>query len=292
MRKQQILRIILSFGCLGLVTTANAGDLSQSDQALRQRFEAIVEYEKEQLLDDIQKSQDALVIVEFVLKVQVSRGGQQQPARERKHRVNGTTVRPDGLTICSASAADPSESLSAASRGRVKVNLSVLSAKIILNDGTEIEAKTVFKDPDLDLLFVKPKEADRDFAHVTLDATRVPGMLDTTVSLNRLDLSTNRAVVVTVGAVRGIIEGPPKYFVILPMPPGLPVFDEEGRCFGMYLRRKNASGIPAGNALALPAEDILDTMDQIPPERKPEPKPDTEPKEPPEKVAPAPAEPA
>jgi hypothetical protein len=250
------------FACVGMA----AGDVD----ALDAKVEAIAKAKKAKTMAIVEKNKDALVILEFVLKIQVTQRGQQGAPTDRKVKLTATTIGEDGLTICSNSAASPQANAALRQRG-LKISSSILSVKIILNDGSDVEAEVVFKDVDLDLMFIRPKEKGRKFAHVKLNAEAQPKMLDKVIMVARMDMSTNRAPLVTVGAVRGIIEGPPKYFVVAPSSPALPAFDVDGNCFGLFLRRKNASGQAGGNAFVLPAEEIADALDQIPPPKKDKP---------------------
>ena len=44
--------------------------------------------------------------------------------------------------------------------------------------------------------------------------------------------------------------------------PGLPAFDKDGKCFGLFLRRMGTDG-PKGSAVILPAEEILTAAKQL-----------------------------
>jgi hypothetical protein len=144
----------------------------------------------------------------------------------------------------------------------LKIDIEVLESKIILNDGTEIPATIVLKDQDLDLAFVKPKEENKDMSHVKLVEDTKPELLDTVIGITRLDMEANRTTIIKTGQIGGIIEKPRKYFHGPSLNPGLPAFDMEGRCIGLFLRRMGTSG-PKGSPVILPAEEIITAMKQI-----------------------------
>lgn len=227
-------------------------------------IEALEQEEKKQVLSIMKDNQDAVVMVEIVVNMTATYQGKQRPPQEKKLRLNGTTIDESGLTVISNSRSDPMALLS----GRMKklpglsIDVEVLQSKLVLNDGTEIPAKVALKDADLDLAFVVPAETQKGLTHVTLVPDVDPALLDLVCSISRMGLSANRTPLIHLGRVAGIIEKPRTYYVGPAVSPGLPAFDEDGRCFGLFLMRKGPDG-PTGSPVILPASDVLDIARQL-----------------------------
>ena len=235
-----------------------------AEDDLEAKIEAIQKEKKARILSVVEKNKESVVIVEIVVNATISIQGQQRPPQEQKIRLNGTTISEDGVTVISNSRSDPMAQLGSRARKMpgLKIDIEVLESKIILNDGTEIPAKIVLKDQDLDLAFVKPKEEKKGMAHVKLAADTKPELLDSVTGIMRLDMEANRTTIIKTGQIGGIIEKPRKYYQGPSMNPGLPAFDSDGRCIGLFLRRMGTSG-PTGSPAILPAEEILTAVKQI-----------------------------
>ncbi len=272
MRWSLVARVLLggAWLALGLLGSGFAGEADaggKSTDELKSKLKKLGAAKKAKILQIMEKNKDAIIVVEFVINLTV-----QGQSREQKIRLNGTAINEAGLAIVSNSMTDVAATMRrrlGARGAQLAIESSVLDVKIILNDGTEIPAKIALKDDDLDLMFVRPKKKKegRKFTFITLDKECKPGMLDSVLTIARMDMSTNRAPLVNAGMVRGIIKKPRTYYVVNPVGLGLPAFDKNGRCFGLYLRRKGRGGVPMGRALVLPAEDILEIVAQVPAEK-------------------------
>jgi S1-C subfamily serine protease len=231
---------------------------------------ASLQVEKSKALEISEKNQDALVMVRFVVTLHVKLGSNESQPTDQQLQNKGVVVRKDGLVVLANSQTDPTQRIRQQLQRRagnqpVEVNTTVKEVKIIMNDGSEIEAEVAIKDADIDLTLVRPKEAlDKDMTAVTLEPQSSPGILDPVIAMTRMGLDAGRAVLLVRDHVRGIIEKPRKYYVLQSVEVGVPVFDAQGRCFGIYLGRSNASGTPVGTIFVLPAADILDVINQIP----------------------------
>jgi hypothetical protein len=158
------------------------------------------------------QSGKAVVTIRLVLKLKV--GGQDH---EQKMEVPAVVIEPSGLTVASASSIDPSGALRRmvdAQRQRVSLESEVKETVILLEDGTELEAAVVLKDTDLDLAFVRPRDAGLKLAAVTLKprSGTVP-LLTRIYVLGRLGKLGNRALAVATGEVRAYVRGPSPYYV-------------------------------------------------------------------------------
>jgi S1-C subfamily serine protease len=203
----------------------------------------------------VEKHKDAVVLVEVVVKVKASQGGQ---SREREHKMeaNGTVISPDGLTVVSNSTIDPSAMYE---RFQVKADASVTGAKIILADGTEHEAKVILTDKDLDMAFVRPK-AKVSLPCIEMAKTGPLKLLDGLIAITRLDRKSNREPGAAVSQVLSVISKPRlSYMATGHVFQGCPVFNAQGLVLGLALSRSGAPGL-----LVLPCEDVLEAAAQVP----------------------------
>ena len=148
--------------------------------------------------------------------------------------------------------------------------------KIRLGDNTEIAAKLVLQDPDLDLAFVMPddeNEKDRKYDFVDLKKAATVGTLDRLVLLGRLSKSLNREATVGLGRVTAVVSKPRTFYAYSADAGnfGIPVFDLDGKVIGLSLMRKAPGGGGGGGIMSiarqmspvvLPAEDVLEIAGQ------------------------------
>ncbi|MEX1117103.1 MAG: trypsin-like peptidase domain-containing protein [Akkermansiaceae bacterium] len=81
--------------------------------------------------------------------------------------------------------------------------------KILMSDGSETPAKVAFKDPDLDLAFIRPEKADGvKFTPVDTANSAPMALLDDVIILGRLGRDLNREPVVMTSEVISIISKP------------------------------------------------------------------------------------
>ena len=158
----------------------------------------------------------AVVTIRIVLKLKIGFGGQAQD-QEQKMEVAGVVIDPSGLTLASAASIDPSGALRKMAGGqasRMKVEAEVKETTLLLEDGTEVEADVVLKDTDLDLAFLKPREAGRRFSALRLRprSGTVP-LLTPIFVVARLGKLTSRALAVATGEIRASVRGPAPYYV-------------------------------------------------------------------------------
>ena len=138
-----------------------------------------------------------------------------------------------------------------------------------MQDGTEVPAKLLLKDVDLDLAYVLPikerKEEFKDvvFSKVPSQAEHVndPMILDEVVSIGKLRQTLYRQSTLRRGSVNAVIQKPRKYFVIENTSPGTPVFDRNGKWLGVVVY-KMVGGRPS-EIVTLPANDVLEIAEQV-----------------------------
>lgn len=218
----------------------------------------------------LQRQVDAVIGVELVVTVKVKMGDREMPPRERRVEVNGTVLTADGLTVTSLAQVDPQaeiEGLQAMQPGR---KLELLGAdftevKLRRADGTEVPARFVLKDADLDLAFMAPVVAEgaervSDFHHVDL-ANKVEGqVMDSFYMVTRAPKMLQRVPMMRRLDVMGVVERPRKFYLVTEPSLGSPAFDAEGRILGIALQHFS-NGRRTG-IVVLPADDIAEIAKQ------------------------------
>jgi hypothetical protein len=211
--------------------------------------------------------------VSATVRLEISAGGRSLPPQEQKLEALGTIIAEDGLTVLSLSRVDPTASLLARMRTPgASVNVNYTEVLILMQDGTEVPAKLVLKDTDLDLAFVLPikqKEDNEEFKDVVFshvprsqkEKSKLPQALDEVVSLGKLGRNLYRQSTLRKGWVNAVIEKPRKYFVIENTSPGTPVFDRDGGWLGIVVYKMDR-GRPT-SLVTLPADDIDEIAEQV-----------------------------
>ena len=217
----------------------------------------------------LQDHANCVTWVSATVRVEVSAGGRSMPPQEQKLEALGTIIAEDGLTVLSLSRVDPTATL--LSRIRTpggSVNVNYTEVLLLMQDGTEVPAKLLLKDTDLDLAYVLPikekgeKHEKRTFSHVPRSSkTKDPLPLDEVVSLGKLGRNLYRQSTLRKGWVNAVIEKPRKYFVIENTAPGTPVFDREANWLGIVVYKMDR-GQPS-SIVTLPADDIDEIAEQV-----------------------------
>ena len=211
--------------------------------------------------------------VSATVRLEISAGGRSMPPQEQKLEALGTIIAEDGLTVLSLSRVDPTAALLSRMRTPgASVNVNYTEVLILMQDGTEVPAKLVLKDTDLDLAFVLPIKQKKDneefkdvvFSHVPRskkEKSKLPQALDEVVSLGKLGRNLYRQSTLRKGWVNAVIEKPRKYFVIENTSPGTPVFDRDGDWLGIVVYKMDR-GRPT-SLVTLPADDIDEIAEQV-----------------------------
>jgi S1-C subfamily serine protease len=215
----------------------------------------------------VQRYAGAIIGVELVVTLKLKMGDREAPAQERRVEVNGTVISPSGLTVTSLAVVDPQQAYEAmrAQNSRVElVGADFKEVKLRLADGTEIPARFVLKDADLDLAFMAPESAvesaQRQFEHVKLEEAAEGVVLGNYFSVSRAAKALQRTPLVRATEVSGIIERPRRLFLMTEASVGTPVFDLEGAVLGVTLQNF-ASGRPTG-LVVLPSADVAEMAQQ------------------------------
>ena len=106
---------------------------------------------------------DAVVKVEVVMQSKFVMNGKEITNKESKSEVTGTVLNESGLVLVSLTTIDPSNFMDSIMRGmeseaKMEMKLDIKRVKVILPDETEIDAKVVLRDKDLDMAFIQPTQ--------------------------------------------------------------------------------------------------------------------------------------
>ena len=217
-----------------------------------------------------------MVVVRATVSVTVTPGDQPAQSRDRTFEQIGTVVSPDGKVLLAASSVDPAIVMDGRTvntpMGEVRLAAvsQVKEAFIVLADGTEIPAKVLLKDKDLNLAVVAPVSADAGklVAVDTADsAVVVP--VDEVVVLGRMGKAFDRAAKVEIDAVAAAVAKPRPLLYIHVQSTGCPVFDAAGKFVGITSGKVEAASGGDGEGIGIepvvvPAETIRKFLAQVP----------------------------
>ncbi|MCE5200511.1 MAG: hypothetical protein ABFD54_14100 [Armatimonadota bacterium] len=185
---------------------------------------------------------DAVVTVALVLEGKISYQGNTEK-QEHKVTTVATIIDPSGLAVASLSEIDPTASAPMDQMEGFSMTIDVIDAKLKMADGTEIPADIVLRDRDLDLAFIKPKQAlAAPAAYVDLTQPSNPQLLDELVTLSRLGPVANRALAAEIDRVEAVITKPRTMYVICGIQGvGAPAFTIDGKAVGVVVNKSNKS---------------------------------------------------
>jgi hypothetical protein len=242
------------------------------------------------------KAQKTVVTVKLVVKI--SANGHDS---EQKVETFATVIDPAGLTVLPAAAVDPAAMMRASMRGRpgapeLKFESSVTEATMLLPDGTEVEADVVLKDADLDLAFLRPREAGRTFDAVQLKPVKtLPQVLEPVVLVGRYGQNASRQPWVIVSRMRAVVKGPRIYGLVDSDGSealGTVAYAMDGTPLGVFVTKSGSGGAEVrrmgggdDHVILRTADDVLEIAEQarkrprppppgvVPPVSKPAPAP-------------------
>ncbi len=233
-------------------------------------------------------NQQAVVIVQMVLKNKMSVGGMNRSSETRRD-ATGTVIDPSGLTVLALSSTDPAGLIEAMMAGseeesRFKMETELSDVKIVLADGTEVPAEVVLRDKDNDLAFIRPKtKPATPMMALDLSQAGKADILDPVISLTRLGSAAGRAYSVSVERISAIVSRPRTFYVpettATTTTMGAPAFTLDGKPLGLFvirsLKGKDSSGMFGAmfgggvqaeslTGIILPAQEILKAAKQVP----------------------------
>ncbi len=215
----------------------------------------------------------AVVKVKLVLRFKLFMNGNEIRNSENKIEATGTVLDPAGLTIISLSMTDPGKfaTLKLQSQfapGKMDVESDLNEVIIIQPDGTELPAKVILRDKDLDLAFVQPVEKPaKPLSAVDTKQTSQLQILDTIFVLSRLGKVAGSVPSIVTDRIQAVMKKPRLFYVPHKSTDlGAPVFNRAGKWIGNLLLRTIVGDDLSSGAMVviLPAADILEVISQIP----------------------------
>ncbi|NQX03125.1 trypsin-like peptidase domain-containing protein, partial [bacterium] len=209
-----------------------------------------------------------------VVEVEVTAGENPAKKEERKLEMIGTVIGKDGLIVTPLSTLDVASTIDGrvvnGPQGPVKLSAkgTTKEVKILMPDGTEIAAKVVFKDTDLDLAFIRPEKPEAVKLTPVDTANSVPlEILQDVIVLGRLGKDLNREAVVMTHEVIAVVTKPRTFGKISGQSLGMPAFNKDGKFLGIGINRfspkgdsENQGPVPA--SVILPAADLMESAAQ------------------------------
>jgi hypothetical protein len=217
---------------------------------------------------------DSVLFLSAVVEIEITAGENPVKKEERKVELLGTVIGADGLIVAPLSTMDIASTIDGRTvngpQGPIKLVAkgTTKEVKILLADGTEVPAKVAFKDPDLDLAFIRPEKPDsvKLTPVKTADAAAM-ALLDDVIILGRLGKDLNREPVVMTNEIISIVSKPRVFAKIGAPALGMPVFNKEGKFLGIGINRFSAKGDSESQGampsnVILPAADLLESAAQ------------------------------
>ncbi len=275
-------RWILAAGLVFAMTSAAAADMAAAGRAV------------------LEQRKTAVVTVKLVIETKFSSPMMGSQEDEAKSEVTGTMIGPDGLTVISLTGTDPTSMLAnmGGMFGDMDFESKATDIKIMLEDGTELDAEEVLRDNDLDLSFVRPLEAPGEaLPYVDLAASSSAELLDEVIVVNRLGRVAQRVYSVSLERIEAIVERPRMFYIPGTQQTraglGAPAFDAKGQIVGVLLMRSinvgdagmggmmsmMSGGAEGVTPIILPAQDVADAAAQAPPRGESEDEGASEPEE-------------
>jgi S1-C subfamily serine protease len=197
--------------------------------------------------DILEKNRKSIVTIQMVIKQQVSMSGMGSSEDETRSESTGLIIDPSGLAVISLSTADPSSMYERMSEmsdemADFKIKCDITDAKYLMEDGTEVPARVVLRDKDLDLAYFRPVTAPATpMQAADLAQAGDPLVLDQVISLNRLGKVANRTYSASVERIQAVVAKPRKYYIPGNDPTqtslGSPAFTTDGKLVGCFMLR-------------------------------------------------------
>jgi len=229
---------------------------------------------KERALALAAAHRDSILFLSAVVEIELTAGDKPVKKEERKVEILGTVIGADGLIVVPLSTLDVAAAVDGRTvngpQGPVKLSAkgTTKEVKILLPDGTEVAAKVVFKDPDIDLAFIRPEQPASVKLTPVNTANNAPmALLDDVIILGRLGKDLNREPVIMTNEVISLISKPRTFGKLGAPTLGMAVFNKDGKFLGVGINRFSAKGdsdsqgsMPSN--VVLPAADLLESAAQ------------------------------
>lgn len=229
---------------------------------------------KEKALSIATAHKDSVLFLSAVIELEITAGENPAKKEERKIELMGVVIGADGLIVVPLSTLDIASTVDGRTmngpQGPIKLSAkgTTKEVKILMPDGSEVEAKVAFKDPDLDLAFIRPEKPETVKLTPVNTKDNVPfALLDDVIILGRLGKDLNREPLVLTSEVVSVITKPRTFAKISGQSLGMPVFNKEGKFLGIGINRfspkgdsESQGGMPS--SVVLPAADLLESAAQ------------------------------
>lgn len=199
----------------------------------------------------LQTYEKGVITLSAVLKFEVRGVGVSVPSQERKTECVATIIDPGGLAVTALTNLNPQVKIRRGSRGAMRnleLDSQVQEVKYRLADGTEVPARVVLKDEDLDLAFLAPLEPldeqtqEKIVAIPLDDAVSSAEALDPTVLIARANDDLSYVSTIRLGRIVATISQPRTCYLNSLGMLGAPVFDREGKLLGIVCRCVKSEG--------------------------------------------------
>lgn len=229
---------------------------------------------KEKALAISSAHKDSVLFLSAVVEIELTAGENPVRKEERKVEILGTVISADGLIVSPLSTLDIASTIDGRTvngpQGPVKLSAkgTTKEVKILMPDGTEVPAKVAFKDPDLDLAFIRPEKAESVKLTPINTAENAPmAVMDDVIILSRLGKDLNREPVVMTSEVISLVSKPRVFGKLAAPSLGVPVFNKDGKFVGLGINRFSAKSDsenqgPSASNMVLPAADLLESAAQ------------------------------
>jgi S1-C subfamily serine protease len=215
------------------------------------------------------KNGNAVITVMGTLKAHMSRGGQDQQGPDQAVQASATVIDSTGLTVVTLSAIDPGTLISknpAFAAAQVKMATELVDVKLRLPDATEVPAKVVLRDSDLDLLFVRPEKAPAAPMPAVDAISPSLGPVDPVVALQRLQELAGWRTATAFGTIEAVIEKPRRFYLVALSTTsnglGASIFDLKGQFAGIVTLRVTSD--PRHNPLNGLQGGMLQALGMVP----------------------------
>ncbi|MEZ5317567.1 MAG: trypsin-like peptidase domain-containing protein [Vicinamibacterales bacterium] len=187
----------------------------------------------------VQRHADAIVTILGTARVHVTMGGREAPATEENVVASGVVLDGDGLVVAALSALEPARLMNSmvgrmgAGTPEMNVAVDLSDLRVKRADGTDVPAKVVLRDEDLDLAFLRPQDTPATpWTFVDAPAADVRPM-DLLVVVSRLGELAGRQVAGQFVPVMVVIDSPRRLYFAAGAGGGGAAFDVAGGFVGL-----------------------------------------------------------
>jgi S1-C subfamily serine protease len=217
---------------------------------------------------------DSVLFLSAVVEIELIAGNNPVKKEERKLELIGTVIGSDGLIVVPLSTLDVASTVDGRTvngpQGPIKISAkgTTKEVKILMPDGSEVPAKLAFKDPDIDLAFIRPEKPESvKLTPVNIADSAPMAVLDDVIIVGRLGKDLNREPVIMTHEIISIISKPRVCAKLGTQVLGMPVFNKDGKFLGIGINRFSAKGDsdsqgPMPTNVVLPAADLIESAAQ------------------------------